>query len=682
MSTFARIGPPLARRTPKGEVIHGERRVDEYFWLREKENPEVRAYLEAENAYADAWMKPTADLQERLYQEMLDRIQETDLSVPYPERGYLYYYRTEKGKQYRTYCRKKGLSDSPEEVTLDLNLLAEGETFMALGAYAVSDDGRLLAYSTDNTGFRQYTLRIKDLTTGQLLPDRREKVVTAAWAGENRTLFYTVEDHAKRSYRLYRHRLGETQDGLLYEESDERFGIYLRRSRSGAYLFLSISSLTTSEVRYLASDAPGSEWQIVTPRQQDHEYYADHHGEHFYIRSNDRGRNFRLVRAPATGPGNANWQEIVPHRPEIMLDGVELFANHLVRLEREDGLPRFRVQDLRTGALHSVEFDEPVYSASPGENREFQTTKLRFEYESFVTPGSIFDYDLASRERTLLKQTPVLGGYDRTRYRSERTHAIAADGTRIPVSLVYRDTFKRDGTEPLLLHGYGSYGLPLPVWFSSNRLSLLDRGLAFALAHVRGGGELGKTWHDRGRMMSKLNTFTDFIAVAEHLIAEKYTRRESLAIEGASAGGLLMGAVLNLRPDLPRAAIARVPFVDVINTMLDESLPLTAAEFEEWGNPRKREEYHYLKRYCPYSNLEAKAYPALLVKTAFNDSQVMYWEPAKYVARLRSLKTDGNPLLLKTNLGAGHGGASGRYDFLREIAFDYAFVLTALGIAA
>jgi len=682
MSTFAPVGPPVARRVPKVDVIHDERRVDEYSWLREKDDPEVRSYLEAENAYADAWMKPTGDLQERLYQEMLGRIQETDLSVPYPERGYLYYYRTEKGKQYRVYGRRKALPDSPEEITVDLNLLAEGETFMALGAYAVSDDGRLLAYSTDNTGFRQYMLRIKDLATGQLLPDRREKVVTAAWAADNRTLFYTVEDHAKRSYRLYRHRLGETQDDLLYEESDERFGVYLRRSRSGAYLFLSISSLTTSEVRYLASDAPGGEWKIVAPRQQDHEYYADHHGEHFYIRSNDRGRNFRLVRAPATDPGKTNWQEIVPHRPEVMLDGVELFANHLVRLEREDGLPRFRVQDLGTGSVHSVDFEEPVYSASPAENREFETTKFRFEYESFVTPRSILEYDLASRERTLLKQTPVLGGYDRTQYRSERIHAVAPDGTRIPVSIVYRSTFKRDGTEPFLLHGYGSYGLPLPVWFSSNRLSLLDRGLAFALAHVRGGGELGKTWHDRGRMMSKLNTFTDFIAVAEHLIAEKYTRPANLVIEGASAGGLLMGAVLNLRPDLPRAAIARVPFVDVINTMLDDSLPLTAAEFEEWGNPRKKEEYDYLKRYCPYSNLEAKAYPALLVKTAFNDSQVMYWEPAKYVARLRTLKTDDNPLLLKTNLGAGHGGASGRYDFLREIAFDYAFVLTALGIAA
>jgi oligopeptidase B len=673
--------PPQARRIPKPAVVHGEHRVDDYHWMREKEDPAVAAYLEAENAYADALMKPTEKLQEKLYQEMLARIQETDFSVPYPERGYLYYYRTEKGKQYRIYCRQKALPpDSPEETTVDLNSLAEGQSFMALGVYTLTDDGRFLAYSTDNTGFRQYTLYIKDLFTGELLPERREKVVSAVWAADNLTLFYTVEDHAKRSYRLYRHRRGEANDALLYEEADERFSLEVSRTRSGAYLLLSVSSHTTAETRYLPADRPEDSWTLLAPREQDHEYEVDHHGDFFYIRTNDRGRNFRLVRAPVNAPGRSSWEEVLPHRPEVMLEGVELFAGHLIRLEREDGLPRFAVLDFETGESHAIEFEEPVFSASPSDNREFFSQRFRFEYESLVTPRSIFDYDLGSRERTLLKQIPVLGGFDPSRYRSERTHALAADGTRIPVSLVYRKGTRRDGSAPLVLYGYGAYGYPLPINFPGNRLSLLDRGIVFALAHVRGGGELGKLWHDQGRMLSKLNSFTDFIAAAEHLIAENYTRPDRLVIEGASAGGLLIGAVLNLRPDLFKAAVMRVPFVDVINSMLDETLPLTTGEFEEWGNPKIREEYEYLKRYCPYSNLARKDYPALLVKTAFNDSQVMYWEPAKYVARRRALKTDSYPLLLKTNMGAGHGGASGRYDFLREVAFDYAFILTVLGI--
>jgi oligopeptidase B len=677
-----RAAPPVAKKVPKVDVIHGDRRVDDYFWLREKSNPEVAAYLEAENAYTDAVMKPTEAFQEALYKEMLGRIQETDLSVPYRDRGYFYYYRTEQGQQYPIHCRKKGSLEADEQVTVDLNELAKGQKFMALGAYTVSDDGRLLAYSTDNTGFRQYTLVVKDLTAGELLPERFEKVVSVAWAADGRTLFYTVEDHAKRPYRLYRHRLGTptTADVLVYEEKDERFRIFAGRFRSRAYLFLAAASHTASEWRVLPADQPEGQWKVVSPREPEHEYDLDHHGERFYIRTNDKGRHFRLVWAPVADPGKASWKEVVPHRPEVMLEGNDFFKNHYVLFEREDGLPHLRVTDLRSGESHRIAFPEPVYSAFPQANPEFDTTVFRYSYQSFITPSSVFDYDIAKRISTLLKETPVLGGYDRTQYQSERAYATAKDGVKVPLSIVYRKPFQKDGGRPLYLYGYGSYGASMSVGFSSNRLSLLDRGLVYVIAHIRGGGDLGKTWHDQGRMRTKKNTFTDFVAAADHLIGQKYTSPDRLVIEGGSAGGLLMGAVVNLRPDLFKAVVSKVPFVDVINTMLDDDLPLTVGEFEEWGNPKDKEDYDYMKSYCPYTNLERKAYPSMLVKTSFNDSQVMYWEPAKYVAKLRSLKTDGNPLVFKTNMAAGHGGASGRYDFLREVAFDYAFVLAQLGI--
>jgi oligopeptidase B len=674
------VQPPVAARVPRTEVLHGDTRVDDYYWLREKSNPEVAAHLEAENAYTDAVLRPTGPFQESLYREMLGRIQETDLSVPYREGAFLYYARTEEGKQYPIYCRKKGSLEAPEKVVLDLNELAAGHAFLSLGAFAVSDDGRHVAYSTDTTGFREYTLVVKDLETGGLLPFRVERSGTVTWATDNATLFYTTEDDAKRSYRVHRHRLGESTDEILYEEADERFRVFTGRSRSKGYLFLASSSHTTSEWRALPADQPHGEWTLIAPRQQDHEYDVDHHGDRFYIRTNDRGRNFRLVTAPVADPRPEAWDEVVPHRPDVMLEGVELFRRHYVLLERRDGLPTFQVTDLASGASHAVAFPEPAYSAAPGMNAEFDTTLFRYTYESLITPRSVLDYDLESRTATLLKEQPVLGGYDRTLYRSERLFATAPDGVRVPLSVVYRDGATRDGRPPLLLTGYGSYGYPLPVTFSSNRLSLLDRGVVFALAHVRGGGEMGKAWHDDGRMMKKRNTFTDFIAAAEHLVAKGYTSPDRLVAEGGSAGGLLMGAVANLRPDLFHALVSKVPFVDVINTMLDEELPLTVGEYEEWGNPHHREDYEYLKTYCPYTNLEAKAYPAMLVKTSFNDSQVMYWEPAKYVARLRTLKTDDRPLLLKTNMAAGHGGASGRYDFLREVAFDYAFILWQMGI--
>jgi oligopeptidase B len=676
----AALKPPVAQKKPKLTEIHGDRLVDEYFWLRDKSDPDVAAYLEAENTYTDSVMKSTVPFQEVLYQQMLGRIKQTDLTVPYRLRGYYYYSRTEEGKQYPIMCRKKGSLDAAEEITLDVNELAQGQKFMSLGAYEVSDDGNLLAYSTDNTGFRQYTLHIKDLRTGALRPEKIEKTVSVDWAADNATLFYTVEDHAKRPYRLYRHELGASSDDLIYEEKDERFSVSTNRSRSNAYIFMASESLTASEVRYLPADRPAATWKVILPREVEHEYEVDHRGDSFYIRTNQGARNFRLVSAPVTRPGKANWKEVIPHRPSVMLEGMDFFAHHYVLFEREDGLPHLRVTDLRTGNVQRIKFPEPAYSAFPSANPEFDTTLFRYNYQSFVTPSSVFDYDMKNGTSKLLKETEVLGGYDRSLYGSERVAAPAPDGTRIPISLAYRKGMKRDDTSPMLLTAYGSYGASSPVSFSSNRLSLLDRGVTFALAHIRGGGDLGKAWHDNGRMLKKKNTFADFIAAAEFLIAGKYTSKDRLVIEGRSAGGLLMGAVTNMRPDLFKAVVSHVPFVDVINTMLDESLPLTVGEFEEWGNPKKKAEYDYIKTYCPYTNLGSKDYPAILVKTSFNDSQVMYWEPAKYVARLRTLKTDSNVLILKTNMAAGHGGSSGRYDRLREIAFDYAFILGQLGI--
>jgi oligopeptidase B len=671
---------PMAKKKERVEVVHGDKLVDEYFWMRDRNDPQVRDYLEAENAYADSVTKPTEALQRQLYQEMLARIQETDLSVPYREGAFFYYSRTEKGKQYPIYCRKKESLDAPEEVLLDLNEMAKGERFMAVGSYEVSDNGNLLAYTTDNTGFRQYRLHIRDLTAGKDLPETVEKVSSVAWAADNRTLFYTVDDAAKRPYRLYRHQLGGAPDALVYEEKDEMFRVYTHRSRSRTVIFVASGSHTADEWRYVPADKPESPLTLISPREKDLEYAVDHRGDLFYIRTNKGCRNFRVVTAPVAHPDASHWKEMMPCRPNVMISGLDLFARHAVILEREEALPRIRVIDLASGAQHRVEFPEAVYTVNPQGNEEFQTTLFRFNYQSFTTPPSVYDYDMGSRERKLLKRTEVLGGYDASRYQSERRFATASDGTKIPISLVYKKGFVADGQAPLWLNGYGSYGAPSFATFNSNRMSLLDRGFVYAIAHVRGGGEMGKPWHDQGRMMFKKNTFTDFIAVAEQLIADKYTSKDRLVIEGGSAGGLLMGAVVNMRPDLFRVVIARVPFVDVINTMLDESLPLTVGEFEEWGNPKKKDEYEYIKSYSPYDNIAAKNYPTMLVKTSFDDSQVMYWEPAKYVAKLRSLKTDTHPLVFKINMAGGHGGSSGRYDRLRELAFDYAFVFQQLGL--
>src|ERR1051326_160332 len=675
--------PPVAKKIPKVTEINGHRLIDNYFWLREKQNPEVKAYLESENAYTDAVMKPTEPLQKTLYDEMLGRIKETDVEVPYKEGGYFYYVRTEAGKQYPIRCRKKGSMAAPEEVLIDVNQLAQGQIFMSLGAFEVSDDGNFLAYTTDNTGFRQYTLAVKDLRSGKVLIDHAERVGSVAWANDNKTIFYTVEDEvSKRQYRMYRHTVGTSgNDPLVYEEIDARFEVEVDKTRSRAYLLLTSGSHTTSEVRYISADQPSSEWKVIEPRQQNVEYYADHNGGFFYIRTNDTGRNFRLVKAPVSDPGKKNWQEIVPQRPDVMLDDTDFFKNYYVLYEREKGLPQIRVTNLATGDSRRLDFPEPAYRAYPYVNREFDTTKFRYGYQSFITPRSVFEYDFAGGSSALLKQNEVPGGYDRSRYQVERLYATASDGVKIPISVLHLKGAKLDGKGPLYLTGYGSYGFPYDISFNSNIFSLVDRGVVVAVAHIRGGGEMGKAWHDDGRMMHKKNTFTDFIACAEYLVAQGYGSKDRLAIEGRSAGGLLMGAVLNMRPDLFHAALVGVPFVDVMNTMLDESLPLTVTEFEEWGNPKQEPAFNYMLSYSPYDNIQDKPYPNILVKTSFNDSQVMYWEPAKYVAKMRAVRSDHQLLILKTNMSpAGHGGASGRYDRLKEAAFDYAFFLNQMGI--
>jgi oligopeptidase B len=675
--------PPVAKKVPHVTDINGHKLTDDYFWLRDKPNPEVRAYLEAENAYTDAVMKPTEPFQKKLYAEMLGRIKETDVDVPYKEGDYFYYSRTEAGKQYQIRCRRKGSMDAPEEVILDINELAKGQVFMSVAAFEVSPDGDLLAYSYDNTGFRQYTLALKDLRTGKTLLDHAERVGSVVWANDSQTIFYTQEDAtSKRQYRLYRHTVGAADaDPLVYEEKDERFDVSAFKTRSQTYIFMLSGSHTTTEARYISAIDPTAEWKIIEPRKQGVEYYPDHNGDSFYIRTNDTGRNFRLVNAPVTDPSSKNWHEVLPHNPNIMLDDVDFFKNFAVLYQRENGLPQIRVTDLRTGTAKPIAFPEPAYAAYSYINRVYDTTEFRYGYQSPITPASVFAYDMEKGTSTLLKQKEVPGGYDPTKYQVEQIYATASDGVKIPVSVLHLKSAKLDGKGPLYLYGYGSYGISIDMFFNSNIFSMVDRGAVTAVAHIRGGGELGKPWHDAGRMMNKKTTFTDFVSSAEYLTSHGYGSKDRLVIEGRSAGGLLMGAVLNMRPDLFKAALVGVPFVDVMNTMLDETLPLTVGEFEEWGNPKEKPAFDYMLTYSPYDNVEPKPYPNMLVKTSFNDSQVMYWEPAKYVAKMRATRTDHNTLILKTNLSpAGHGGASGRYDRLKEASFDYAYILKEMGI--
>lgn len=674
--------PPMAEKKTKTTTIHGETLVDDYFWLREKSNPEVISYLESENAYTEAAMKPTAALQEKLYKEMVGHIKETDSSVPYRWGSHFYYTRTEQGKQYPTYCRKLGSLDAKEEIILDQNELAKGLKFFSIGSFVVSDDGNLLAYSTDTTGYRQYKLQIKDLRTGQLLPESFERVGSVMWATDNKTLFFTTEDAVtKRSDKFHRHVLGTDKTDVVVEEKDELFDLGAGRTRDKAMILIGSYAKTSTEFRYLPADKPMAETKLIHAREADHEYDVDHYGDNFYIRTNKGAKNFRVVSAPVSDPSEKNWKEFVPHQPAVKVDDITFFAGHGVVSEWEGGLQKLRVIDMKTKKSHRIQFPEPVYAASVTVNREFNTPVVRYNYQSLVTPGSVFDYNMNTQQSTLLKETEVPGGFDRKNYVSERLFATAADGTKVPLSVVYRKGTKIDGTAPLLLYGYGSYGASMAPTFSSNRLTLLDRGVVYVIAHIRGGGEMGEEWRQAGRMMNKMNTFTDFIAAAEHLVKNKYTSSDRLVIQGGSAGGLLVGAVTNMRPDLFKAVVAQVPFVDVLNTMLDASLPLTTSEYIEWGNPNEKGAYMYMKKYSPYDNIGKKNYPSMLVKVSLNDSQVPYWEGAKLVAKLRNIKTDSNPLLLKTNMGAGHGGSSGRYDYLREVAFDYAYMLWQMGIA-
>jgi len=674
--------PPVAPKKPKVMTKFGDRRVDDYFWLREKSSPEVIDYLKAENRYTEEVMKPLAGFRESLYKEMLARIKETDESVPYRRNGYWYYQRDVEGLQYPIYCRRKGSMEAPEEILLDVNELAKGHAYTAVGLIDVSPDSSKLAYTVDFSGFRQYTLHVKDLASGELLRDSAARVTSTAWAADNRTLFYVEEDETtKRSFRLHRHVLEGAPDVLVYEEKDELYDISVGETRSEAFVVLGITSKDTSEIRVLASDDPKGEFRAIEKRRQGHEYYIDHHGDEFFIRTNGKGRNFRLVRAPVADPSSRNWKEVIAHRPLVMLDEVDCFRDFWVVVERDKGLLKLRITDFATGKHHYVAFDEQVYSAHSGANPEYATDQFRFVYESLVTPNSWYDYDVAKRTRKLLKRQPVLGGYQPEDYASEALTAVAKDGTRIPISLVYKKSLRGTGPQPLLLYGYGSYGIPIDPYFRSSRISLLDRGMIFAIAHIRGGGDRGRTWYDAGKLLKKKNTFADFVAVAESLVRRGYTASDRLVIQGGSAGGLLMGAVVNMRPGLFKAVVSQVPFVDVISTMLDTSLPLTVPEYLEWGNPNEQRFYKYMRSYSPYDNLRKGAYPAILVETSLNDSQVMYWEPAKYVAKLRTLKRDNNPLLLKTIMEAGHAGASGRYDALKELSFTYAFILDQVGLA-
>jgi oligopeptidase B len=684
------LHPPIARREPTSTPIHNTALLDDYAWMRNKGADEVTAYLEAENAHTADFMRGTEDLQKQLYDEILSHIKEDDVSVPYRDGDWEYLTRTEKGMQYPRFCRRPAGKPEEETVILDVNELAEGQPFMSLGAIGISPNGKLLAYTTDNTGFRQYTLAIKDLTTGQLLLDKAERIGSIAWSSDSATLFYSTEDEqTKRQDRVFRHAVGSTtaNDSEVFHETDERFNLCLGRTRDRQYLLLSIGSHTTSETWFLSAAYPTESFRCIAPRVDEEEYDVDHRAGFFYIRTNREAKQFKLVRTPVEQTGREHWQLLLAEAPDAPLEDVDLFSRFLVATYAERGLPVLRIFHLTdAGELanptsdEAIRFPDPAYAASGEINRDFNTSTYRYAYQSLVRPASVNAYDLATRQSTLLKQQEVPGGFDTSRYEAHRLWFRAGDGTEVPISLVYRTDKFKPGESPLYVYGYGSYGYPLPLGFSASRLALLDRGIIMAYAHIRGGGELGDPWHDAGKMMTKRTSFTDFIEATEHLLREGYGSPKHVAIEGGSAGGLLMGAVVNMRPDLFSVVLSHVPFVDVMNTMLDASLPLTVAEYEEWGNPNEPEAFAYMHSYSPYDNLRKAAYPAMLVKTSLNDSQVMYWEPAKYVAKLRTLKTNDTPLLLHINMDAGHGGASGRYDYLKEIAFDDAFLLRELGL--
>lgn len=673
--------PPVAKRIAKADTLFGDVRVDYYYWLRDRNNPEVIAYLEAENRYTDEMMKDTRQLQEKLFEELKSTIQENDESVPVWHGGYYYYRRLEAGKQYPIYCRKKGSLDAEEEVYLDVNQLAEGKKYYLVQSLSISPDHSKLAFLADTTGREQFVLMVKDLTKGSFYPETIANVSSdIAWASDNRTIFYTTLDSTLRPYRLYRHELGENpaKDQLVYQENDGKFYLNVERSRSGSYLFMSLNSQVTSEVWYLPAGQPNGQWRVIKPREYQVEYKVEHQGNYFYIVTNKKAVNFKVMRTLVTRPDEKYWDEFIPHDPAVMINDIDAFQDFLALSLRKNGIRLVQLVDIKGNRI-DLPAEEEIYTMWLGENPEYKADRIRYHYTSLITPETVFDYIIATG-RTEMKKQDIVPGYDRTRYETIQLWATAKDGTKIPLSLVYRKGIKKDGHNPCYLYGYGSYGASMDPRFSPNRLALLNRGFVYAIAHIRGGGEMGRQWYLDGKWLKKKNTFEDFIAAAEYLIQEKYTNPEKLVISGGSAGGLLMGAVTNMRPDLFKAVIAKVPFVDVVNTMLDPSIPLTVIEYDEWGNPRIEEYYHYMKSYSPYDNVEEKAYPNILVTAGLYDPRVQYWEPAKWVAKLRSMKTDHNLLLLHTNMSAGHFSYSGRYDYLKDVAFEYAFIFKVLGM--
>jgi len=679
---------PIAPKRPFEIIQHGQTRIDDYYWLRYREDPEVMKYLHAESDYLDEVMGHTRSLQETLFNEMKGRIQETDSSVPEKRGGYLYYERMEQGKQYPIFCRRKDTPESAEEILLDQNSLAEGKTFCSVSAFKVSPDGDKLAYSVDVAGNEVYTLRIKDLITGEHFPETIENTFGSVyvhtgveWADDSQTVFYLTLDSAQRAYKLMRHKVGTapTRDVLVFHEEDETFSLFIQKTRDNAFVMTNHHSTKTTEMRYLCADKPEGELLIVSPRRDGIEYYAVHHDGTFLISTNENARNFKLVKAKVGSPDHRAWQEVIPHREDVLIDYLDTFENYLVVYERRNGLRQIRISSVDgTSRVNYVKFPEPTYNVDLQENSIFESNTLRFKYSSLVTPPSVIDHHMDTGEWETLKQDQIPSGYDPSEYISERLVAKAGDGTPVPISIVYRKDIKKDGLNPALIYGYGSYGAVIDAEFNPSRLSLLERGFVCAIAHIRGGSDMGRTWYDDGKMLNKKNTFTDLIACAEHLIKEGFTSPDRLAIQGASAGGLLVTSCLTMRPDLFKAVIAKVAFVDVLTTMSDPSIPLTTLEWEEWGNPEIHEQFEYMKTYSPYDNIRQTEYPNLLLTTGLNDPRVAYWEPAKFAAKLRELKTDDNLMLLKTNYDAGHAGSSGRYDFLKEIAFDYAFLLDRL----
>ncbi|MEY3397786.1 MAG: hypothetical protein RL220_380, partial [Bacteroidota bacterium] len=696
MQDTSKPQPPIAKKEDHVTEIHGYTLHDPYFWMRlsdeQKEKgdslPETKAvldYLNAENDYTKAMLAHTEELQNKLFEELKGRIKEDDQSVPFKDNGYWYYTRFEKGQDYAYYCRKKeSLETGAEEIVINGPELAKGKDFWSLGGYSISEDNKIVAYGEDILSRRQYTVSFKDLTTGQVLSDKIENTTGGVtWANDNKTVFYNKQDKKTlRSYQVWKHRLGTPQsaDELVYEEKDETFSCYVYKTKSDKFLIIGSSQTVSNEYRVLEADNPDGKWRLFQGRERNHEFSIDHFGDKFYIVTNMDAKNFRLMECPLDKTGKENWREVIGHRQDVLLEGIEIFKDYLVVDERRNGLNNLRIIRWDNKQEHYMEFPDPAYTAYIGVNPDFNTETLRFGYSSLVTPNSTFDYNMNSRERKLLKQQEVVGGYDATQYTSERLYVTARDGVKVPVSLVYKKGVERNGQAPCLLYAYGSYGASTDAYFSTNRLSLLDRGFVFAIAHIRGGQEMGRDWYENGKMFNKKNTFYDFIDCADYLLAEKYTSKEKLFAMGGSAGGLLMGAVVNMRPDLWRGVVAAVPFVDVINTMLDETIPLTTGEFDEWGNPKIKEQFDYIMTYSPYDNIEKKDYPNMLVTTGYWDSQVQYWEPAKWVAKLRDMKTDQNVLLLHTNMDAGHGGQSGRFRALKEIALEYAFMLDLVGI--